>query len=147
FQRLGEAAGVTVVDDYGHHPTELRAVVEAARQARPDDRVVAVFQPHRFTRTAALGTELGVALAEADVAVVTDVYAAGEAPVPGVTGALVADAARDRLADTHYAPLLGDAADVVSRLARRGDLVLTLGAGDITELGPVLLRRLEERRG
>jgi UDP-N-acetylmuramate--alanine ligase len=78
--------------------------------------------------------------------VVTDVYAAGEAPVPGVTGALVADAAGSRLAETHYVPLLGDAAEVVSRLARQGDLVLTLGAGDITELGPVLLRRLEERR-
>ncbi|CAN5232025.1 UDP-N-acetylmuramate--L-alanine ligase [soil metagenome] len=146
FQRLGEAAGVTVVDDYGHHPTELRAVIEAARQAHPDGRVVVVFQPHRFTRTVALGGELGLALAGADVAVVTDVYAAGEAPVPGVTGALVADAAASLLPDTHYVPLLGDAADVVSRLARRGDLVLTLGAGDITELGPVLLRRLEERR-
>ncbi|MDP8969016.1 MAG: UDP-N-acetylmuramate--L-alanine ligase [Actinomycetota bacterium] len=146
FQRVGAAAGITVVDDYGHHPTELTSTLAAARQTQPDGRVVAVFQPHRFSRTAALGSELGAALAGADVVVVTDVYAAGEAPVPGVTGAVVAEAARVRGAETYFVPSTGDVPEVVARLAAPGDLVLTLGAGDITEVGAVLLRRLEDRR-
>lgn len=146
FQRLGTAGGVTVVDDYGHHPTELAATLGAARQTAPAGRVVAVFQPHRYSRTAALGRELGASLAGADVAVVTDVYAAGEDPVPGVTGRIVADAARDAGVSTHYVPAGADLVDEVMGVVADGDLVLTLGAGDITELGTVLLRRLEGRR-
>jgi UDP-N-acetylmuramate--alanine ligase len=146
FQRLGEAAGVTVVDDYAHHPTELAAVLQAARQAAPRGRVVVAFQPHRYSRTAALGPQLGVVLAGADVALVGDVYAAGEPPVPGVTGAVVADAA---VAAGGRAEFIGSAGELTERLLavlRAGDLLLTLGAGDITELGPVVLQRLEERR-
>jgi len=146
FQRLGEAGGVTVVDDYGHHPTELAATLAAARQTAPAGRVVAVFQPHRYSRTAALGRELGAALRGADVAVVTDVYPAGEAPVPGVTGLIVAEAARAAGVATSFVPSGGDLVEAVTGVVREGDLVLTLGAGDITELGPVLLRRLEGRR-
>jgi len=146
FQRLGTAAGVTVVDDYGHHPTELSVTIAAARQTRPG-RVVAVFQPHRYSRTAALGVELGAALAAADVAVVTDVYPAGEPPVPGVTGALVADAARSRGVETHFVAATGDLPPLLAQLARDGDLVITLGAGDITGVGPQLLQILEGRRG
>lgn len=147
FQRLGSRAGVTVVDDYAHHPTELAATISAARQTRPTGRVVAAFQPHRFSRTATLGAELGAALAAADVVVVTDVYGAGEAPVPGVTGALVADAARSRGAETHLVGAAGDLGPFLADLVRPGDLVLTLGAGDVTEVGGVLLRLLEARRG
>lgn len=147
FQRLGTAGGVTVVDDYGHHPTELAATLAAARQTAPAGRVVAVFQPHRYSRTAALGRELGASLAGADVSVVTDVYAAGEVPVPGVTGRIVADAARAAGVTTHYVPAGADLVGRVVGVVAEGDLVLTLGAGDITELGPVLLRRLEGRRG
>ncbi|HEY8338938.1 MAG TPA: UDP-N-acetylmuramate--L-alanine ligase [Egibacteraceae bacterium] len=143
FQRIGEAGGVVVVDDYGHHPTELVATLEAARQYHPSGRVVAVFQPHRYSRTAALGAELGRALAGADVAVVTEVYGAGEPPVPGVTGALVAEAAREAGVDAHTVPVGEDVVSTVVRLLQAGDLVLTLGAGDITELGPRLLQRLE----
>ena len=144
FQVLGEARGVTVVDDYGHHPTEVAATLAAARQSHPVGRIVVVFQPHRYSRTAALGRDLGRALAAADVVVVTDVYPAGEEPVPGVTGALVADAAReDGAADVHLVGFTGDLPEAVASLARPGDLVLTMGAGDITEVGPVLLRRLE----
>lgn len=146
FQRLGTASGVSVVDDYAHHPSELTATLAAARQAQPSGRVVAVFQPHRYSRTAALGSELGAALADADLAVVTDVYAAGEQPVPGVTGALVAGAAREGGTDVRYVGPGDDLAQTVADLVESGDLVLTLGAGDITELGPVLLRRLEGRR-
>lgn len=147
FQRLGTAGGVTVVDDYGHHPTELAATLSAARQTSPTGRIVAVFQPHRFSRTAALGRELGAALAGADVAVVTDVYPAGEPPVPGVTGALVADAAAANGVETVFVPAGGDLLAAVAALATDGDVVVTLGAGDITELGPTLLRHLEGRRG
>jgi UDP-N-acetylmuramate--alanine ligase len=146
FQHLGTAAGVQVVDDYGHHPTELRATLEAARQRNPGGRIVAVFQPHRYSRTAALADELGTALQGADLAIVTDVYASGEAPVPGVDGALVADAARAAGVDCRFVAAVGDLPDEVARLARAGDLILTLGAGDITEVGPQILRRLEGRK-
>ena len=147
FQRLGTADGVTVVDDYAHHPTELSVTIEAARQTSPQGRIVAVFQPHRFSRTAALGEELGAALAAADVAVVTDVYPAGEAPVPGVTGGLVADAATAAGGDARYADRAQDLAQFVAQIVQDGDLVLTLGAGDITLLGPVLLDLLRGRGG
>ncbi len=147
FQRVGTVAGVTVVDDYGHHPTELVATLAAARQSTPGGRVVAVFQPHRYSRTAALGTELGRALAGADVAVVTDVYAAGEPPEPGVTGALVAAAAATTGVDTHFVAATADVPAAVAALVRDGDLVVTLGAGDITEVGPLLLRTLAARDG
>ena len=144
FQRLGDAAGVTVVDDYAHHPTEIAATLDAARQAYPGARVVAAFQPHRYSRTAALATELGAALAGADVVVVAEVYGAGEAPVPGVDAALVADAARAAGAEVHEAGAAGDVPGALAALARQGDVVLTLGAGDITEAGAVLLRLLED---
>ncbi|HEX6254594.1 MAG TPA: UDP-N-acetylmuramate--L-alanine ligase [Euzebyales bacterium] len=146
FERLGSAAGVTLVDDYGHHPAELRATLAAARQTAPGGRVIAVFQPHRFSRTAALGTELGGALTGADLVIVTDVYGAGEQPVAGVTGRLVADAAADAGADVHYIPSVADVPGRLLGLVVEGDLVLTLGAGDITEVGPVALERLRGGR-
>jgi UDP-N-acetylmuramate--alanine ligase len=143
FQRLGSAAGVTVVDDYAHHPSELRAVLAAARQAHPDGRIIAAFQPHLYSRTAALTGEFGDALSSADVVLVTDVYGAREAPVPGVTGALVVEATRSRGTEVRFVPAAGDLPAVLAELTRPGDLVLTLGAGDITEAGPVLLGLLE----
>jgi len=147
FERLGSAGGVTLVDDYGHHPAELAATLAAARQTAPDGRVVAVFQPHRFSRTAAMGADLGAALTGADVVIVTDVYGAGEQPVAGVTGALVADAAAEAGAQVHYVPSVADVPGRLLELVRPGDLVLTLGAGDITEVGPVALERLRGVRG
>jgi UDP-N-acetylmuramate--alanine ligase len=143
FQRLGEAGGVLVIDDYAHHPTELAATVKAARQTRPEGRVVAVFQPHRYSRTEVLGHELGVALAGADLAVIADVYAAGEAPVAGVTGALVAAGAEAEGVATTFVPGTDSLVGTIHELVRPGDLVLTLGAGDISEVGPLLLRRLQ----
>jgi UDP-N-acetylmuramate--alanine ligase len=142
FQRLGTRGEVTVVDDYAHHPTELAATLAAARQTTPNGRLVAVFQPHRYSRTAALAGQLGAALAGADLVIVTDVYAAGEAPVPGVTGELVAQAAARAGADTRFVAAVDDVPAAVADLTRPGDLVLTLGAGDITEVGPQLLERL-----
>ncbi|MBW3602400.1 MAG: UDP-N-acetylmuramate--L-alanine ligase [Actinobacteria bacterium] len=143
FQILGSVRGITVVDDYGHHPTELRATISAARQLAGDGRVVAVFQPHRYSRTAVLGEQLGRALADADLAVVTDVYAANEAAVAGVTGELVADAALDAGVETRFLASLSALPAVLSRLVQPGDVVLTMGAGDITTVGPQLLRQLE----
>ncbi|HEV2787270.1 MAG TPA: cyanophycin synthetase, partial [Solirubrobacteraceae bacterium] len=146
FQHLGTVAGVQVVEDYAHHPVEVRATLAAAREGAPG-RVLLVVQPHRFSRTLVLGAELGRAAAAADVVIVTDVYGADEQPVPGVSGALVADAARAAGANVVWQPHLGDVAAEVAALAESGDLVLITGAGDVTQVGPALLTLLGERRG
>jgi UDP-N-acetylmuramate--alanine ligase len=140
FEFRGEQAGVTFVDDYAHLPTEVRAALAAARNG-DWGRVVAVFQPHRYSRTSEVGGEFGGAFADADVVVVTDVYGAGEAPVPGVTGRLVADAVRRHRPDVelHYVAGRSDVAGVVAGLLRPGDLCLTLGAGDLTSLPDELM--------
>lgn len=147
FQQVGHRRGVTVVDDYAHHPTEVRAVLAAARQSHPQGRVVAVFQPHLYSRTLALADDFGAALARADVAVITDVYGAREEPVPGVSGQLVADAVGAAGGHARYVPNGAAVPDTVAELAADGDLVLTIGAGDITEAGPQILQRVEQRRG
>ncbi len=141
FQRLGIVRGVEVVDDYAHHPTELRATLAAAR-AVGAKRVVVVVQPHRYSRTQAFGAELGRAAAAADVVVVTDVYGSSEAAIPGVSGELVAEAAASAGAFVRYAPRLGDVVDVLLDLVEDGDLVLVTGAGDVTQVGPTLLELL-----
>jgi UDP-N-acetylmuramate--alanine ligase len=135
FEFRGERGGVTFVDDYAHLPTEVRAALSAARNGSWG-RVVAVFQPHRYSRTADVGEEFGGAFDDADVVVVTDVYGAGEAPVPGVSGRLVADAVRRARPDVelYYVPGRSDLVDAVAALVRPGDLCLTLGAGDLTSL-------------
>jgi len=130
YQLRGEARGVQVIDDYGHHPTEIAAVLAAARGGHPA-RLVAVFQPHRFSRTRDLMSDFGPALAGADVVVLTDIYAAGEAPIPGVTLDTLAEAVRPAVAELHIARRLEDLPRAVARLARAGDLVVTLGAGSI----------------
>jgi UDP-N-acetylmuramate--alanine ligase len=135
FERLGEVGGVALVDDYAHHPTEIRATLLAARQAYPSRRLVAVFQPHLYSRTAQLGEEMGQVLATADLACITDVYAAREQPLAGVTGQLVADAARRAGGEVLYEPNRAKVAARVRERLRPGDLVLTMGAGDITRLG------------
>jgi len=143
FERLGEFGGVEIVDDYAHHPSELAATLAAARQAFPGRRLVAVFQPHLFSRTAAHGVAMGEALAKADVVVVTEVYAAREQPIPGVSGRLVAQAA-ERVGGS--AIFEADRAAVGRRvlaLLQPGDVVLTLGAGDITRVGPELVQWLQ----
>jgi UDP-N-acetylmuramate--alanine ligase len=140
FEFRGSAHGVAFVDDYAHLPTEVRAALAAAR-AGGWERVVAVFQPHRYTRTAALHGAFGDAFVDADAVVITDVYAAGERPVPGVSGRLVVDAVAtadpDRLVT--YAPTWPDLVATVGATLRPGDLCLTLGAGDLTRLPDQLL--------
>jgi len=135
FEFRGEQSGVTYVDDYAHLPTEVRAALAAARNG-DWGRVVAVFQPHRYSRTAEVGEAFGDAFGDADVVVVTDVYGAGEAPVPGVSGRLVADAVRRARPDVELLYVAGrtDLAGAVAGLVRPGDLCLTLGAGDLTSL-------------
>jgi UDP-N-acetylmuramate--alanine ligase len=145
FERVGEAAGVTIIDDYAHHPTELSATLAAARQAFPSRRLVAVFQPHLFSRTALHAAAMGAALTRADVAIVADVYGAREAPVAGVTGQLVADAARGLGGRVEYQPDRTALSRTVLDLVAAGDVVLTLGAGDVTRVGPEVLAGLEHR--
>ena len=142
FERLGAAGGVELVDDYAHHPSELVAALDAARQAFPDRRLVAVFQPHLFSRTQQHGDAMGQALGAADLAVVTDVYGAREQPLPGVTGRSVADAAERAGVETLYEADRTRLGERVLAALRPGDVVLTLGAGDITRLGPELAKRL-----
>ena len=134
-----------MIDDYAHHPTEVRATLSAARPG-PWGRVVAVFQPHRYSRTAALSGAFGSAFADADRIVITDVYGAGEPPVPGITGKLIADAVCDALPGRPvvYLPHRLDVVEYLRGFVRPGDAVLTLGAGDITAMGEELLVRLQE---
>ena len=145
FERRGDARGAEFFDDYAHVPTELAVTLDVARRRDPA-RLVAVFQPHRYTRTQALWRELGASLIEADVIVVTDVYGADQPPIPGVTGALVVDGVR-RAAPGHpivYAPHTEDAVAFLASEVRGGDLVITLGCGDVWMLGDAALARIEE---
>ncbi|QIP84025.1 UDP-N-acetylmuramate--L-alanine ligase [Streptomyces sp. Tu 2975] len=142
LQLKGEAAGVQVVDSYAHHPTEMTADLEAMRGAAAGSRLLVVFQPHLFSRTQELGTEMGQALALADASVVLDIYPAREDPIPGITSELITDAARAAGAEV---TAVGDKAavpEVIAGMAKPGDLVLTMGAGDVTDLGPDILARL-----
>jgi UDP-N-acetylmuramate--alanine ligase len=146
FQRLGEADGVMVVDDYGHHPTEIAAVIAAAR-AGIDRRIVVVFQPHRYTRTHQLMDEFSAALRGADEIVLTDIYAAGEAPIEGVTiDALAATVRRAARGSVHVVRVLDDLPEAVAALVRPADLVITLGAGSIGSVGERILDAIRNRR-
>jgi UDP-N-acetylmuramate--alanine ligase len=141
YQTRGTARGVTVIDDYGHHPTEIAAVLEAARAGKPS-RIVAVFQPHRYSRTRDLLNEFGPALALADVVVLTDIYAAGEPPLPGATVDALAQAVSERVRDLHVVRDLAGVPAAVAALARPGDVVITLGAGSIGAAGDRILAAL-----
>ncbi|HSJ74006.1 MAG TPA: cyanophycin synthetase, partial [Miltoncostaeaceae bacterium] len=139
----GRAGGVEVVDDYAHHPAEIRATLAAARERAPA-RVVVVFQPHLPSRTRALGAEIGAALGAADIVVVTDVYLAREPADPAATGRAVAERVPAPARAVH-APTLAEAADAALAEARPGDLIITMGAGDVTLLGKELVARLEKQ--
>jgi UDP-N-acetylmuramate--alanine ligase len=131
-----------VIDDYAHHPTEVRATLAAARN-EPYERIVVVFQPHRYSRTAALAGEFGSSFADADHVVLMDVYGAGELPVPGVSGRSIADAiAAAGGRSVEYFPHREGLVDHLIAVARPGDALLTLGAGDVTTVGEELLARL-----
>ncbi|MEU7647926.1 UDP-N-acetylmuramate--L-alanine ligase [Streptomyces huasconensis] len=144
LQLKGEAAGVQVIDSYAHHPTEMTADLEAMRSAAGDARILVLFQPHLFSRTQELGTEMGQALALADSSVVLDIYPAREDPIPGITSALIIDAARAAGAEVAAAPDKDAAVAAIAGMAKPGDLVLTMGAGDVTDLGPHILAELSK---
>jgi UDP-N-acetylmuramate--alanine ligase len=140
FELVGETGGVAVVDDYAHHPTEIAATLSAARE-RTDGRVHVLFQPHLYSRTRHLAAELGAALSAADGVCVTEIYRAREEPVEGVTGKLVVDALRPGVR-AGWAPTVEDGSRIVAGWARPGDLVLTVGAGDVEHAGPLVLEAL-----
>jgi UDP-N-acetylmuramate--alanine ligase len=142
FEVKGEAHGVTVLDDYAHHPAEIQATLDAARDGF-GRRVVAVFQPHRYTRTQALLSDFCTAFSRADLLVVTEVYPAGEAPIPGISGRLIAEGARQHgHRSVTFEPDKARIPDLLAALVRPGDLVFTLGAGDVWRVGEEYLKRL-----
>jgi UDP-N-acetylmuramate--alanine ligase len=148
FERRGSARGAEFFDDYAHVPTELAVTLDVARARRPR-RLVAVFQPHRYSRTQALWRELGASLAEADLIVVTDVFGANQSPIPGVTGELVVEGVRLATPDREvvYASHREDAIGFLADEVREGDLVITLGCGDVWMLGDAALARIGEVDG
>ncbi len=144
FQRVGESAGVTVYDDYAHNPAKVLAAVRTAREQAEGGRVLVLFQPHLYSRTRHLARELAAALGEADVVCVTAIYPAREQPIPGVTGKLVVDGlAASRAGDSvGWTPRLEDGARFVARRVRRGDVVVTMGAGDVDRAASLILEGL-----
>jgi UDP-N-acetylmuramate--alanine ligase len=145
FQLRGQAAGVRVIDDYGHHPTEIRATLAAAKQC--DFRKVhVVFQPHRYTRTRDLMEEFGAAFGDADSLFVLDIYAASEKPVEGISGEALAATIREKGGrNAKYVSSFQDAVSSAAAVAQDGDMILTLGAGSVSQLGPMILEKLKER--
>ncbi len=148
FERRGEAGGVAVYDDYGHHPTEIAATLTTARETA-EGRLLVLFQPHLYSRTRHLARELAAALETADAVCVSEIYAAREEPVEGVSGKLVVDALSELRPGMPlgWTPSLEDGVRFVARRARPGDLVLTVGAGDVERAGPLLLEQLAGRWG
>ncbi len=145
FQVRGVEGGVTVIDDYGHHPTEIRATLQAARECGYG-RVLVLFQPHRYSRTRDLMAEFATAFAEADSVVVLDIYAASEQPIEGITGQALAEAiGKKKSGRVSYAPSITEAVEHLARDARPGEMILTLGAGSVSQAGPLLLQALRAK--
>ncbi len=147
FQLRGRAAGVSVIDDYGHHPTEIKATLSAARQCG-FRKVHVVFQPHRYTRTRDLIEDFATAFGDADSLFVLDIYAASEKPIEGISGEALARTVREKGGrSAQYVSSFADAVSSVAAAAEDGDMILTLGAGSVSQLGPMILERLKERAG
>jgi len=145
FQLRGVVAGVSVIDDYGHHPTEIKATLAAARQCG-FRKVHVIFQPHRYTRTRDLMEEFTSAFNDADSLLVLDIYAASEPPIEGITGEALAQKIREKIVKCgRYASSTTEAIDAAAALAEPGDMILTLGAGSVSQLGPMILEKLKER--
>ena len=146
FTHVGDIDGITVVDDYGHHPTEIAATLGAASELG-FDRIVCVFQPHRYSRTQALADMFGTAFDDADVLIVTDVFPAGETPIPGVTGKTVSNKVLEKghVSDVTYIPSRRDVVSHLVEVCRPGDLLITQGAGDVTSIGPSFIKAKAEQ--
>ncbi|TYO95914.1 UDP-N-acetylmuramate--L-alanine ligase [Desulfallas thermosapovorans DSM 6562] len=146
YQLIGREKGITVVDDYAHHPTEIAATLRAARQVH-SGRVIAVFQPHRYTRTQLLFRRFGACFADADMVIVNDIYSAGEKPIAGVSAGLIADAVQASKGERpQQLPSGSKTVDYLTGILREGDLVLTMGAGDVWKTGVELVNRLKESK-
>jgi UDP-N-acetylmuramate--alanine ligase len=141
FEIKGVVNGITVIDDYGHHPTEIRATLETARIFAGAGRVFAVFQPHRYSRTQAFSPEFASALSTADYTYLLEVYAASEKPIAGVTSSLIAS--KMDKSQVSYEPSMPAVVEAVAHKATSGDVIITLGAGDVSALGPLILQSLE----
>jgi len=145
FQHLCDVVGITIIDDYAHHPTEISATLQAARASYPGRRIVAAFQPHLFSRTRDFSEAFGAALSGADCVFLTEIYPAREQPIPGVTSELVASSMIRGGHPVIWQGSRSDLADALTEFVREGDVVITIGAGDITQTGAELRQRLEQR--
>ena len=145
FETKGKVDGVWVVDDYAHHPTEIGVTLKAARQTKPE-RLLCVFQPHRYSRTKLLFDEFCGCFKECDQLIITDIYAASEDPIPGVTGEKLAEGIRQATGqEVMYVPSLNKAEEYLEVNATAGDLIMTIGAGDVFKIGEELVRELERK--
>ena len=146
FERKGEVDGITVIDDYGHHPTEIRVTLAAAKRYAVGGRVIVLFQPHRYSRTQAFSSEFADALSIADEVFLLEVYAASEEPIPGVSSLQIAQTMlKNGYGAVTFEPSMLEAVDAIVKIARPGDLIITMGAGDVSSLAPVLVKSLAER--
>ncbi|HUQ20351.1 MAG TPA: UDP-N-acetylmuramate--L-alanine ligase [Gemmatimonadaceae bacterium] len=145
FEMIGEVNGITIIDDYAHHPTEIEATLQAARAAYPENRIIAAFQPHLYSRTRDFHREFATALSKADVVYLCDLYPAREQPIPGVTAALIADSMKQLQSPPHWEGPRASLAEVLGRELKNGDIVITIGAGDITKTGEELSKLLSAR--
>jgi len=142
FELIGQVGNVKIIDDYAHHPTEIRATIAAARDCHPEGRIITVFQPHRFSRTKMLGQQLGEALVGVDKAIITDIYSAGEKPINGLSAEIVYEAAKKAGCNAEYLPTFVAIEDYLLNYVQNNDLVITMGAGDIWKLGVSLLEKI-----
>ncbi len=146
FEIKGEVHGVTIIDDYGHHPAEIKAVLKTIAQSFPGRRRYVLFQPHRYTRTHALFEDFTTAFYQSEALLVTDIYAASEPPIPGVHAEKLAVAIQQHgHGNTRYIPNHMDLVPLLLEEVQEGDVILTLGAGNIWQTGEELLKRLQER--
>lgn len=143
FEIMGEHDGIMVIDDYAHHPTEIKATLSAARNYH-SGRLITVFQPHRYTRTRQLGIQLGEALQASDVVIITNIYAAGETPIPGISSSIIFNVAKQGGGTAILIPELEDVIHYLMEIARKGDLIITMGAGDVWRIGPAFISRLKK---
>ncbi len=143
FEHIGQFKDINIIDDYAHHPTEIKATLEAARNYHPEGRIIAVFQPHRFSRTKILGTQLGRAFIGVDKVIITDIYPSGEKPVPGVSGRMVYDAAINAGCDAEYLSSFPAIEEFILNFIEHNDLLITMGAGDIWKLGVSIKNKLQ----
>lgn len=144
FEHIGQFKNINIIDDYAHHPTEIKATLEAARNYHTEGRIIAVFQPHRFSRTKMLGTQLGRAFAGVDKAIITDIYGAGEKAIPGVSGRMIYEAAINTGCDAEYLPSFPQIEEFILNFIKDNDLLITMGAGDIWKLGISILDKLQK---